>query len=670
MARKVCGNCFSEIKGHKCRTCGQEQHPSVSEYDALPVGTVVGSGYIIGKVLGRGGFGIIYLAYDPLNDRTAAVKEYFPDGVAVRAADNISVEAMTSFQDESFEQGLVKFINEANTIYKFHKCSEIIGVYDVFKEHGTAYYVMEYCNGISLMEYVEKHGAITAGQAVYIAKEILPALSVIHKNGTFHRDVSPENIMLCSNGKVRLIDFGSARKVDLEAGYSVVLKPGFAPLEQYRRFSEQDGRADIYSLGTSLFYALTLHVPDDPISRIDDDGAFAEKLAELPKELADILRKASAIKAADRYTLAEDMLCDFIKCGIDDEIIKLDYLQQAHSEKKKSHKAPQFVWVSVAALAGFLCAGVVFTAFNKTGFANYQPLAEQSDSLGAVGNDSANSSQGEQSVPENVIIDGVLLSTSVESLDLSERGLTDDDIQDLRYFTNLTYLNLNYNQLTDLSCLSGLVNMQSIHFSGNVEIADISFVKDMTELDSISGEYTQVDDISALEGKTKLKSVFFGDSSVTNISPIAGATGLNKVGFNRCNIENIDALTDKPDLEMVCLTGCGLKSIEPLANSKRLKYLYLGLNRLTDISALSGCYFTDLYVEYNYFPNTDCFEGIAVMEYLKVLNSGFNDEDIKQILHMVNGTYRYYYTDDKESPFCGDERGRLEDIDMINLEGL
>lgn len=659
MARKICGNCFGEIKRHKCRSCGQSEHLITRDFDALPVGTVVGSGYVIGKVIGRGGFGIIYLAYDPLNERTAAIKEYFPNSVAVRAEDNVLVEPMTSFQKESFDTGLSNFINEANTISKFHECSEIIGVYDVFRQNGTAYYVMEYCNGISLMEYVEKYGAITDGQAVYIAKRILPALSVLHKNGTLHRDVSPENIMLCSGGSVRLVDFGSARNVDSKSGYSVVLKPGFAPLEQYRRFAEQDGRADIYSLGTSLYYALTLQIPNDPISRIDNDSNFTENLNQISDNLAEIIRKASAIKSADRYALSEDMLCDIIKCGINDELITLDSEITEKYTNKKIRNYTNFILVGAASFIVGAASCFALTAFSKTSFASQLPFSED-----------VSSEQLDENIPEFVIVGGESFSTSLEYLDLSKRGLTNSDIQDLRYCKNLVELNLNYNEITDLSCLSELVNLQKIHFNGNYYITDINFVENMTNLTSISGEYTEVDDISVLSDKYSLKSVFFGDSNVTDISPIEGADKLEKVGFNRCNIENIDALSEKTQLEMVCLTGCGLKSIEPLSNSKRLKYVYLGMNRLTDISALSGCFLTDLYVEYNYISSVNCFENIAVMDYLKVLNSGFDDEDIKQILYMVNGTYRYYYTDDKQSPFYGDDRGRLEDIDMINSEGL
>lgn len=153
--RRICGNCFAEIKGGKCRVCGYSERAAGVVYDALPVGTTVGAGYTIGRVIGRGGFGLIYLAYDPVFDRAAAVKEYFPDGVAVRAEDSVTVEPMTSMHAQAFSQGLERFLAEAQTIAQFKECSEIIGLYDVFRENGTAYYAMEYFSGSTLQGCTE-----------------------------------------------------------------------------------------------------------------------------------------------------------------------------------------------------------------------------------------------------------------------------------------------------------------------------------------------------------------------------------------------------------------------------------------------------------------------------------------------------------------------------------
>ena len=558
--RRICGNCFAEIKGGKCPVCGYSERAAGVVYDALPVGTTVGAGYTIGRVIGRGGFGLIYLAYDPVFDRAAAVKEYFPDGVAVRAENSVTVEPMTSMHAQAFSQGLERFLAEAQTIAQFKECSEIIGLYDVFRENGTAYYAMEYFSGSTLQGCTELHGALSEGQAVHIAAQLLPALAVLHKNNTLHRDVSPENIMLCGGG-VRLIDFGSARSVNTDKGLSVVLKPGFAPLEQYRRNAPQDGRADLYSLGASLFYALTLIVPNDPISRLDDDRAFERGLKALSPRLSEVVGRACA----------EDMLEAVKACGIPEE--GFDEAPRTPLHKRKRRRALPVV-AAAAALTLAAGAGAALLLGKSA------PVRTQ---------------QVQENAHAQVIIGGEAFPDNLTRLDLADRGLTDEDIAGLCNMKRLTFLSLNGNPITDLSCIAGLTDMESVHFN-NTNVSDIDFVRGMDKLRSISGECTQVADLSPLEDKTLLESVFFGDSLVTDISPI------------------------------------------------------------------SGCYFTELYVNYNELSGGECFDGISVINYPALDHSGLTHDDLLYILRSVNGTYRYQYTYDPDDPYYGEERARFDDL--------
>ena len=269
--------------------------------------------------------------------------------------------------------------------------------------------------------------------------------------------------------------------------------------------------------------------------------------------------------------------------------------------------------------------------------------------------------QVQENAPAQVIIGGEAFPDNLTRPDLADRGLTDEDIAGLCNMKRLTFLSLNGNPITDPSCIAGLTDMESVHFN-DTDVSDIGFVQGMDKLRSISGECTQVSDLSPLEDKTLLESVFFGDSLVTDISPISGCERLKKGGFNRLNIGNIDALAGKTELETACLTGCGLKSIEPLRDSKRLKYLYLGVNRITDVSPLSGCYFTELYVNYNELSGGECFDGISVINYLALDHSGLTHDDLLYILRSVNGTYRYQYTYDPDDLYYGEERARFDDL--------
>lgn len=138
---------------------------------------------------------------------------------------------------------------------------------------------MEYLDGITLENYVQHYGALNSSQALYIADKLTMALVVLHSGKILHRDISPDNIMLCRDGSVKLIDFGAARQFLAGglAGYTAIMKTGFSPAEQYSQSSDTDIRADIYSVGTLLYYALTGKVPESPYKRMENDSGFAEK---------------------------------------------------------------------------------------------------------------------------------------------------------------------------------------------------------------------------------------------------------------------------------------------------------------------------------------------------------------------------------------------------------
>lgn len=441
--KKICGNCFSRISGNVCRKCGHVNVRTSAEYDALPVGTQLRGRYTVGKLMGRGGFGMIYLAYDEQSDKTVAVKEFFPDGTAVRSQDNITAEPMTTIQQENYGEGLERFFREAEIISGFPECSELIGIYDVFRENGTAYYAMEFVHGASLKSYAETSSAISSAQAVYIAQKLLPSLQILHQRGVIHRDVSPDNIMLCADGSVKLIDFGSARYIqDRTCSMSVILKQGFAPLEQYQRRGAQGGWTDIYSFGASLFYAMTLVTPEDPLTRLEDDSDFEFQLHGITPSLAEILRRSCNVRRELRYQNAEEMLGAVSVCGVEPVGFPADKIQQA----VRSSAAPE----------GSLARGGTF-------------LSTAAAALTSAASSAAEFFSGisRTITPIKVRIGGEMFPVNSVELDLSDRELTNAQIINLRHMKRLKVLNLNYNYITDLACLEGLTQLEELHFSHN-----------------------------------------------------------------------------------------------------------------------------------------------------------------------------------------------------------
>lgn len=613
MKKKLCGNCFSPMSGTVCRRCGYVESRTKAEYDALPVGTVLNNRYTIGRLIGRGGFGMIYLSYDSRNDRAVALKEYYPDGTASRCQDDLTIEPMTLQQEELYSKGLKRFFAEAEIISRFRESSEIIGIYDVFKENGSAYYAMEFVRGASLKAITEDRRGISPGQAVYIAKKLLPALDILHKEDILHRDVSPDNIMLCTNGSVKLIDFGSARIIENKTqSLSVILKQGFAPLEQYQRRGHQGGWTDIYSLGASLLFALTCSTPDDPLTRLEDDLLFEKELRKLPPKLAEIISKACSLKPENRYQNAGEMLSAVNSCGISAVGFPEEDIQASLSSSSDSTRNIQQrrTFLSSAARAISSAAGSAVSFFSDLAAAVRPPEVK-------IGN-------------EMYPVDSVELS-------LPDRKLTNAQISNLRHMKRLKTLDLTSNYLTDLSCLEGLTQLESIHISHN-NIADISFMKNMNDLREISAENTFITDISVLRGKTKLESVFFGDSYVTDISPIKDSRGMRYVGFNEAHIPDINALEGMTELETLCFAGCRLTSIEPLRGCKKLKYVYLGRNDLSDLSPLIGCDISEMYLDLNKLNgNTEAFRGLTVHGFIVINGNGYSEQDVEKIRSTMSG---------------------------------
>ncbi|MCH5196221.1 MAG: serine/threonine protein kinase [Oscillospiraceae bacterium] len=307
--RKFCENCFEETEAAVCKTCGFDSSDSAPDPSMLVPGSVLLNRYVIGRVIGKGGFGITYLAYDALMCKKIAVKEYYPYGIAQRATAGTEVSVASADSAEAFKLGAEKFYNEAKLVTKFNGNPNIVGVYDCFYENGTVYIAMEYLRGQTLKEYIREHGVLNVPQALFIAKNISNALVVAHSASVLHRDISPDNIIICDNGDIKLIDFGAARQVVAEhsQSFSVIIKPGFAPPEQYRKKGNQGPWTDVYSVGTTLYFTLTGDIPEDPSARFDDDDTFKENRFDIDPALWEIITKATKLKTDDRYADAYEL---------------------------------------------------------------------------------------------------------------------------------------------------------------------------------------------------------------------------------------------------------------------------------------------------------------------------------------------------------------------------
>lgn len=303
----LCSGCFTPIRKEPCKKCGFCEKNYVPDSMVLPAGTVLMGNFIIGRVLGRGGFGITYLAYDVKYSKVIAIKEYFPIELALRRPGDNGLMVRDRKSAELFKNGVLKFYNEAGFVAKFAGDEGIVRVYQFFYENNTAYFTMEYLTGMTLKDYVLSCGKLTDGQALRVAEQAAATLRKIHAQNVLHRDVCPDNIMLCSDGSVKILDFGSARQVFPEGSQllTVILKPGFAPIEQYMRKGKQGEWTDIYALAASVYYGLTGQIPENPQNRLEDDSDMEENRYQIDPHLWAVLYKAMMLKYTDRYASTE-----------------------------------------------------------------------------------------------------------------------------------------------------------------------------------------------------------------------------------------------------------------------------------------------------------------------------------------------------------------------------
>lgn len=230
--------------------------------------------YVIQEVLGQGGFGITYLGIDKLYGNKVAIKEYYPQEIAMRKAQYEDVVTVTSIEEKNnYDKGKKRFLDEAQVMARFNKNEGIVKILDFFEANNTAYIVMEYLEGITLKQYLGKYGVIQFRNLIEMMLPLLEALIEIHSQGLIHRDISPDNIMVQHNSKLKLMDFGAARDYTESGNKSltVILKPGYAPPEQYQTHGVQGPWTDIYALCATIYKCLTGITPPDAIARVMDD---------------------------------------------------------------------------------------------------------------------------------------------------------------------------------------------------------------------------------------------------------------------------------------------------------------------------------------------------------------------------------------------------------------
>ena len=555
-----CYNCFqekSEAEG-PCPYCGFDLAENEKKFPvALRAGTVLNDRYIIGRVLGQGGFGITYLALDTQLNAKVAIKEFMPGEIATRQGTTVSVLAEN--RSEEFAYGAERFQEEARTLAKFIGNPNIAGVSSYFDENDTSYFVMDYIEGISFKTYIANHGGkISVEETLNVMIPVLRALTAVHAEGFIHRDVTPDNIYITKDGMVKLLDFGSARYSigDKSKSLDVILKVGYAPKEQYIRRSRQGPFTDVYSCAACFYAAITGFLPPESLERLDHDELvpISQCGIDIPEYLDKAILKGLAVQPEDRFQSAAEFL-DAIE---QQQIVEVPVSGGAAAPSTaggqldaliaKIRQKPKLYGAIAAAAVVVLVALTTLTGGGGSGRGGGDLLPTE--------------------VP-SITIAGQEYSTDEKNLDLQGMGLTDADIQDLKYMVNLYSLNLRENNITDVSCLTELPRLESLQLSDN-SITDLSPLADMTALIDLYVDGNDITDLSPLAEMTQMRYIDVGNNpNLTDLSPLSGMT---KVEY--LNLSNIPAGTD----------------LSPLTNLTSVKNLNIQSPEASigDLSFLSG----------------------------------------------------------------------------------
>ena len=331
----LCWHCFREVNTDgPCPHCGFDGRDQADRYPlALRPGSILNGRYTVGRVLGQGGFGITYIALDDKTGDRVAIKEYLPTDFAGRVAGSSSVQVYSGERRENFEYGMERFLDEAKTLAEFIGDTHIVRIYSYFEENATAYFVMEYVDGTPLDKYMRANGGrLGVEDAAALLLPLMDSLGRVHAKGVVHRDIAPDNIIIERSGEAKLIDFGAARYSTGEKSKSldVILKHGFAPMEQYARHGRQGPFTDVYAMAATFYYAITGKIPPDAIDRLYEDPLAAP--STLGVKISDaaeaVLFRALEVPAQQRYQSMAEFHRDM------DAVLTAERLERERKERE------------------------------------------------------------------------------------------------------------------------------------------------------------------------------------------------------------------------------------------------------------------------------------------------------------------------------------------------
>ncbi len=637
---KYCIHCMQAMAegDEHCAACGKSQEIAVPEHHLKP-GSILNGKYLVGSAIGEGGFGITYIGRDTLLEMRVAVKEYYPNGLVSRAATSVVQPAVSEERAAVYRKGMERFLQEARTLAMFSGEPGIVDVRDFFEANGTAYLVMAYLEGETLRQYLRRCGRMTAEDAVQLLLPVMHSLQKIHEKGLIHRDISPDNIMLV-DGKPKLIDFGAARSVmdGSNRSLSVMLKPGYAPEEQYRSRGEQGPWTDVYALSATIYRCITGKVADEAAERMRADTVKrpSELGAVISPACEAALMKGMAVRKEDRYQSVEALLAGLQGKDAQDEERTVYRTQTEPSASVQQVTVPGNAQQPVPPVYPQQPAPPVYPQQPAPPVYPQQPVPPVYPQQPAP---PVYPQQPAQKKPEKrrkkkgkllpiLVAAGVgvvLLAAAIfvasgggkklpgkrfqvggrnhyfddTSFAVYNETITQEDMKNIcrmKKLETLTFSGCTFEggAKAQLSLLPPTIKYITLEASGitDADLASLP-IRSMTELRNVilpgNPDVTDLSVLSSVSGT--LTRVDISSTGVKDLSPLSQAAGLLSVSANNC-----------PDLDFSTLDTTGLYTVEAmysditdisfLQGSKNLETLRLSGNKISDLSPLAGL--TDL----------------------------------------------------------------------------
>lgn len=636
---KYCSKCMNPIEETdvECPFCGTTLNADVPSHHLAP-GTILNNKFMVGAALGEGGFGITYIGRDTKLDMKVAIKEYYPNGY-VNRSNTISPAVNSSTSGERkdfFDTGRDRFLREAQILAKFSGSTGIVDVRDFFEENNTAYIVMEYLDGQTLKEYLKNKGTLTPEQTIRLLMPVMESLKKVHTQGLIHRDISPDNIMLV-DGHVKLLDFGAARNVSATANksLSVMLKPGYAPEEQYRSKGDQGPWTDVYALCATMYKCITGITPDDSTQRVFSDELKTPSALGISIDpvIEKALLKGLNVMQKDRYQSIDELLNGFkgINTVVDDDS-KTVYggAQPVEDDKPTEYRTTDSESKTAVGNRDVTTSEPKKKPVKEpVKIEKKEPIKVEKKETPISNTPASGSTSDANKQPKKdkkkkkrlgmILMSAVLVVVAIIAISTIFGALNSTTIGGEKVDKNETRVSLYDVTVTvdDMKSIISMGKLEKISFSNCVidnstikYLSDISAPVTQLVLRECSGfdDYSSISDLKYLQylyitgcnlTNEQLASIKFDNKeylnfvdlseneSLSDLSPLSSVKLLGELVVDNTAVRDFSVLKDCEVLHNVSAKKCGITDISTLTN-KAISYLYLDDNEISDISSFAN----------------------------------------------------------------------------------